>query len=178
MSNGNLKQIGSKPICKRVLSDYLYGGKNLNLTEEEKEAYKVIENSEEFKTYFVNSGLYEYVDFLTIYNFTANAKYDEAGYILSVIDAYISVNMQEECDEELSKSEVKPFPYTLPYETEEDITETANTFQIPEYSDWKCYLFGGDECNGMIYRPIKNKHPNIFVRFMSKVFLGCTWVKE
>jgi hypothetical protein len=51
--------------------------------------------------------------------------------------------------------------------------------KIPEQSEWRCYLF----CNkpggvGIIYRPITGQVPNWFVRWMMKICLGCTWVKD
>ena len=46
-----------------------------------------------------------------------------------------------------------------------------------ELSDWKCYLFGGDS-TGMIYIPQKGKVPNVFVRYMMGVCLGCRWEKS
>ena len=51
------------------------------------------------------------------------------------------------------------------------------TITQPEYSDWKCYLFGSDEKNGIVYRPIKGQAPNFFVRYMSNLVLGCKWIK-
>jgi predicted amidohydrolase len=49
---------------------------------------------------------------------------------------------------------------------------------LPEPSEWKCYLFGGDSTGGISWRPDKGKVPNAFVRWMMKVCFGCTWVKE
>lgn len=57
---------------------------------------------------------------------------------------------------------------------------TNNNINI-ESSDWVCYLFGGKSgvSGAMIYRPPnKDNVPNVFVRWMMKVCLGCTWVKE
>jgi hypothetical protein len=58
---------------------------------------------------------------------------------------------------------------------------TEYKFQItPELdSDWKCYLFGNKpEGQGLIYSPAKGQVPNWFVRWMMKICLDCTWVKE
>ena len=53
----------------------------------------------------------------------------------------------------------------------------AFTF-TPEYSEWKCYMFGSTPGGqGMIYNPVKGKEPNRFVRWMMKICFGCTWVK-
>lgn len=50
---------------------------------------------------------------------------------------------------------------------------------IPEPSNWKCYMFGNKPGGiGMIYIPAKGQVPNFFIRWMMKVCLGCTWVKE
>lgn len=48
----------------------------------------------------------------------------------------------------------------------------------PEYSEWKCYLFGSDNGNGFIYQPLKGKEPNMFVRWMMKICFSCRWVKD
>jgi hypothetical protein len=45
-------------------------------------------------------------------------------------------------------------------------------------SDWTCYLFGNKPGGaGIVYSPTKDKVPNVFVRWMMKLCLGCTWVK-
>jgi hypothetical protein len=49
----------------------------------------------------------------------------------------------------------------------------------PEYSEWKCYMFGNTPGGqGVIYIPVKGQEPNRFVRWMMKICFGCTWVKE
>jgi len=49
----------------------------------------------------------------------------------------------------------------------------------PDYSEWKCYLFGNRPCGqGMVYYPAKGYVPNRFVRFMMKVCFDCLWIKE
>jgi len=47
----------------------------------------------------------------------------------------------------------------------------------PEYSDWKCYLFGGS-ATGLSWIPYKGKEPNWFWRKMQYLILGNRWVKE
>lgn len=49
---------------------------------------------------------------------------------------------------------------------------------VPENSEWKCYLFGGSEGKGIVYIPTKGNVPNRFVRWMMKICFGCTWVKD
>lgn len=47
-----------------------------------------------------------------------------------------------------------------------------------EPSEYTCYLFGSSkEFPALMWRPYKRAVPNVFVRFMMKVLLGCTWVK-
>ncbi len=53
------------------------------------------------------------------------------------------------------------------------------SFQVPELSGWKCYLFGNKPGGqGFVYTPIKGNVPNWFVRWMMKICFGCTWVKD
>ena len=49
---------------------------------------------------------------------------------------------------------------------------------IPKLSNWTCYLFGGSPGDGIAYTPVEGKVPNRFVRFMSRIFFACTWVKK
>jgi hypothetical protein len=45
------------------------------------------------------------------------------------------------------------------------------------HPEWKVYLFGSKPGEfAMVFEPVTI--PNAFIRFMSKVFLGCTWVKQ
>jgi hypothetical protein len=48
----------------------------------------------------------------------------------------------------------------------------------PPQSEWKCYLFGASNGDGLMYYPAKGKEPNRFVRWCMKLMLGCTWVRE
>jgi hypothetical protein len=53
------------------------------------------------------------------------------------------------------------------------------SIKIPEWSDWKCYLFGGKESTVcMIWQPEKGNEPNWFWRKMQYLFFGNRWVKE
>lgn len=49
-------------------------------------------------------------------------------------------------------------------------------FETPEYSEWRCELFGMGEA--IIIRPLKGKEPNFFWRFMQYIILGNNWIKE
>jgi len=51
---------------------------------------------------------------------------------------------------------------------------------FPKKSEWVCYLFGSKpgSTGCFIWHPSEGDIPNFFVRFMMKVCLGCTWVKE
>ncbi len=52
------------------------------------------------------------------------------------------------------------------------------TIKQPELSDWRCYLWGNTPGgSGIIYTPVKDSVPNIFVRWMMKICFACTWVK-
>ena len=52
-------------------------------------------------------------------------------------------------------------------------------FQVPERSDWKCYMFGNrPDKTGIVYIPEKGSEPNFFVRFMMRICFDCLWVKE
>ena len=53
------------------------------------------------------------------------------------------------------------------------------SFQLPESSNWKCYMFGNRPGGmGFVYYPTKGKVPNRFVRFMMKICFDCLWVKD
>jgi hypothetical protein len=57
--------------------------------------------------------------------------------------------------------------------------DTNYTINVPEKSEWACYLFGNKPGGcGFIYTPRKGQVPNWFVRWMMKVCFDCTWVKE
>ena len=49
---------------------------------------------------------------------------------------------------------------------------------LPERSNWCCYLFGTENSGGFVYHPYKDNVPNAFARWMMKICFGCTWVKE
>ena len=53
------------------------------------------------------------------------------------------------------------------------------TFHEPKYSNWTCYLFGGNASfSSITWTPEEGKVPNAWVRFWMKVFLDCNWVKN
>lgn len=51
------------------------------------------------------------------------------------------------------------------------------TIKPVTYSGWNCYMFGGDDECGIVYRPQEGKEPNRFARWMMKVCFACTWKK-
>jgi len=57
------------------------------------------------------------------------------------------------------------------------MTDTPMQIQVPEYSEWNCYLFGATVGNGMAWRPTKGKHPNWFWRWMQFLCFGNRWVR-
>jgi len=60
-------------------------------------------------------------------------------------------------------------------------TENTISFHAPQYSSWKCYLFGNRPGgNGImyVYVPSEGRVPNRFVRFMMRICFDCLWVKN
>ena len=47
----------------------------------------------------------------------------------------------------------------------------------PRSDEWQCYLFGSQECGGLVFHPIDGKHPNFFWRFMQYICFGNKWVR-
>ena len=45
-------------------------------------------------------------------------------------------------------------------------------------SGWRCDLFGSVYPYGISYSPVRGQVPNAFVRWMMRLCLGCTWVRE
>jgi hypothetical protein len=59
----------------------------------------------------------------------------------------------------------------------ESVYGTNRTIELPEYSEWRCELFGmGDYA--ITFRPIKGQHPNWFWRKMQYLCFGNKWVKD
>lgn len=56
----------------------------------------------------------------------------------------------------------------------------STKLKIVKPSEWKCYLFGSkpEDIHGMIYQPVKGNVPNLLIRYLMKICLGCTWVKN
>jgi hypothetical protein len=52
----------------------------------------------------------------------------------------------------------------------------AVILQLPKNSNWKCYMFGSADGNGIVYTPFEGNVPNRFVRWMMKICFACTWV--
>jgi hypothetical protein len=66
--------------------------------------------------------------------------------------------------------------YTFPADYDKSNTYSIN---LPKLSNWTCYLFGNHPGGmGMCYTPVEGQVPNRFVRFMMRICLGCTWVKN
>ena len=54
---------------------------------------------------------------------------------------------------------------------------------VSKLSNWDCYLFGNNPKinegkDGIVYTPSKRNVPNVFIRFMMKICIGCAWVKH
>ncbi len=60
---------------------------------------------------------------------------------------------------------------------EEPIVTSKFSINIPENSEWTCYLFGSTG-NGIQWRPLKGAEPNWFWRKMQYLCFGNLWVKE
>lgn len=62
-------------------------------------------------------------------------------------------------------------------EQQKDPTTYTFRFVEPERSEWKCYLFGGNEY-GLVWQPLKGQEPCAWHRFWQRVFFGHRWVKR
>ncbi len=59
------------------------------------------------------------------------------------------------------------------------IKGSVNMLQIPEQSEWTCYMFGNKPGGvGLIYTPRKGGETNWFVRWMMRICFDCMWVKK
>jgi hypothetical protein len=55
---------------------------------------------------------------------------------------------------------------------------STSKLNLPEHSEWKCYMFGNHPGgNGIVYQPYKGDVPNVFVRWMMKICFDCKWMK-
>ena len=63
---------------------------------------------------------------------------------------------------------------------DKEVTSEQWAFSVmPEFSEWKCYMFGNKPGgHGMVYQPAKGQEPNWFVRWMMKICFDCTWEKK
>jgi len=64
---------------------------------------------------------------------------------------------------------------------EKSLDANGEPFRIhsTELSEWSCYLSGNRPGGlGLVWRPLKGKRPNWFVRWMMLVFFDCLWVKD
>jgi hypothetical protein len=57
-----------------------------------------------------------------------------------------------------------------------DATKTDWTLQIPEMSEWQCWLIG-DGSWGTVIHPKKGDEPNWFHRWMQRMAFGFRWEK-
>ena len=58
------------------------------------------------------------------------------------------------------------------------LDEYILTYTMPEFSNWKCYLFGSTPGSGMMWQPYKGQEPNWFWRWMQYICFGNRWIKE
>ena len=65
--------------------------------------------------------------------------------------------------------------YTFPDDYDKSSTYSIN---LPNLSNWTCYMFGGSPGNGIQWTPNEGTVPNRFVRFMMKICFACTWVEK
>lgn len=54
-------------------------------------------------------------------------------------------------------------------------SKLTTTIKMPEYSDWRCELFGGPF--GIVWAPVKGNEPNWFHRKMQELCFGVKWRK-
>ena len=48
----------------------------------------------------------------------------------------------------------------------------------PVLSKWRCFLFGSEPMNGIVWRPTKGNVPCMFHRIMQRILIGNRWVKD
>lgn len=56
--------------------------------------------------------------------------------------------------------------------------ESNLKIKVVELSKWSCNLFGGQDNNGVCWRPQKGQEPNVFWRWMQFICFGNRWVKD
>jgi hypothetical protein len=79
-------------------------------------------------------------------------------------------------DEVIKMEKIESWHYTEPKNTV--LHAPVFRFESVEQSEWVCYLFGGSETSGVMWRPIKGKEPNWFWRKMQYLCFGNKWVKK
>lgn len=67
-------------------------------------------------------------------------------------------------------------PQTSDAASSYEIPRASVAWPGPEYSAWRCELFGGG-VNGIVWYPLKGQEPNRFHRFMQRLCFGCRWVR-
>lgn len=78
--------------------------------------------------------------------------------------------------EEITTNEIK----LTPEEATRYYGDNWLIHNMPEYSDWQCYMFGNhpDHNSGFLWTPVKGKEPNWFWRWMQYICFGNKWVKR
>lgn len=60
-----------------------------------------------------------------------------------------------------------------------DVSKSSAVFITPpNYSKWKCYMFGSGTSFGVVYHPTEGNVPNAFWRWMQFICFGNRWVKD
>ena len=62
--------------------------------------------------------------------------------------------------------------------TENEPGQLLHNLQLPEYSEWRCYMFGEPGTYSFTFQPVKGHEPNWFWRKMQFLVFGFKWVKE
>lgn len=112
----------------------------------------------------------------TKYTYSEDPVIDQA-----VREAYTNNNLRYShalSDPRFSWNEDKQFISDINWNYFGDCEATQSPIVRPEYSEWICYLFGGNYDNGIGWRPLKGEHPNWFWRKMQYLFFGNNWVKD
>jgi len=99
----------------------------------------------------------------------------------AVREAYTNNNLRYShalSDTRFSWNEDKQFIGDINWNYNYISDDTSTHVHTPEYSEWMCYLFGGDYESGIGWRPLKGQHPNWFWRKMQYLMFGNNWVKD
>ena len=111
--------------------------------------------------------------------YTYNKYSEDPAIHEAVRAAYANINLRYShalSDPRFSWNEDKQFIGDINWNYVAD--DTTTHVHTPEYSEWMCYLFGGDYESGIGWRPLKGQHPNWFWRKMQYLMFGNNWVKD